>query len=62
MERVVKVTSQQFETVRAVIDRRERVYGVIDYAAAADALRSIGIEPVDNTTYHFEVVPNWPYA
>lgn len=58
MERVVKITPQQFETVRKILIHREPVFGVIDYAMAADALRSIGIEPVDNVTYRFEVVPD----
>jgi hypothetical protein len=55
-ERVVKVTPEQFAIVQNVLQKREPVFGVIDYAACCDALRSIGIEPEHNTTYRFEVV------
>lgn len=54
-ERVVKVTPEQFETVQGEL-RKVRL-GASSYDSAVAALRSIGIEPVDNTTYRFEVIP-----
>lgn len=56
-EIVVKVTPRQFAAVRKIMIRAEPVYGVTDYAASVEALRSLGVEPQDNVTYRFEVVP-----
>lgn len=57
-EQIVRVTPQQFASVQRSLQRNsDVVYKSVSYAAASDALRSVGIEPVDGITYRFEVIP-----